>query len=169
MFVTGKSLFGCIHSNQLVANQKLVPDEINITMIPNQAGGQPGPVPEALDVPVDGRDLRRQGGGGRADELLHHRPGRQRDPADRARRLRRRLGARGADRRASRDTEKKIIDYLDIVATSVSPLPPPPPKNAGELDRALRPAWDAISFEQVTVEEGAKQYYDNAVAILARA
>ena len=66
-------------------------------------------------------------------------------------------------------TEKKIIDYLDIVATSVSPLPPPPPKNAGELDRALRPAWDAISFEQVSVEDGAKQYYDNAVAILARA
>ena len=67
------------------------------------------------------------------------------------------------------DTEKKIIDYLDIVATSVGPLPPPPPKNAGELDRALRPAWDAISFEQVSVEDGAKQYYDNAVAILARA
>ena len=66
-------------------------------------------------------------------------------------------------------TEKKIIDYLDVVATSVGPLPPPPPKNAGELDRALRPAWDAISFEKVTVEDGAKQYYDNAVAILARA
>jgi multiple sugar transport system substrate-binding protein len=67
------------------------------------------------------------------------------------------------------DTEKKIIDYLDIVATSVSPLPPPPPKNAGELQRALRPAWDAVSFEQISVEDAAKQYYDNAVAILARA
>ena len=55
------------------------------------------------------------------------------------------------------DTEKKIIDYLDVVATSVGPLPPPPPKNAGELDRALRPAWDAIAFEQVTVEEGAQE------------
>ena len=56
---------------------------------------------------------------------------------------------RGADRRPRRTTEKKIIDYLDVVATSVGPLPPPPPKNAGELDRALRPAWDAIAFEQV--------------------
>ena len=29
MMVTGKSLFGFIHSNQLVANQKLMPDELN--------------------------------------------------------------------------------------------------------------------------------------------
>ena len=57
MLVTGKSLFGFIHSNQLVAYQKLVPDEINITMIPNQEGGKPGPVPEALDAALDGRDL----------------------------------------------------------------------------------------------------------------
>ena len=42
MIVTGRSLFGFIHSNQLVAYQKLVPDEINITMIPNQEGGKPG-------------------------------------------------------------------------------------------------------------------------------
>ena len=39
---TGKALFGFSHSNQLVANQKLVPEEINITMIPNQADGKPG-------------------------------------------------------------------------------------------------------------------------------
>ena len=46
---------------------------------------------------------------------------------------------------------------------------PPPPKSAGELDRALRPTWDAVAFEQVTPEEGAQKYYDDAVAILARA
>ncbi len=66
-------------------------------------------------------------------------------------------------------TEKKIIDYLDVVATSVGPLPPPPPKNAGELDRALRPAWDEVAFGKVSVADGAKKYYDNAVAILGRA
>ena len=42
MIVTGHALFEFIHSNQLVANQKLVPDELNITMIPNQKDGKPG-------------------------------------------------------------------------------------------------------------------------------
>ena len=37
------------------------------------------------------------------------------------------------------------------------------------LRRALRPVWDSISFEKVSVQDGAKQYYDNAIAILARA
>ncbi len=149
MFVTGKSLFGGTHSNQLVANQKLVPDEINITMIPNQKGGKPGQYLKPSMLLSIAETSRRQGGGGRAAELLHHRPRGQRHPADRARRLRRRLGPRGADRRGLYDTEKKIIDYLDIVATSVGPLPPPPPKNAGELDRALRPTWDAIAFGKI--------------------
>ena len=42
MFVTGHAVFDFIHSNQLVAIQKLVPDELNITMIPNQKDGKPG-------------------------------------------------------------------------------------------------------------------------------
>jgi multiple sugar transport system substrate-binding protein len=168
MFVTGKSLFGGIHSNQLVANQTLMPDEINITMVPNQPGGQPGQylkpsmflsmaetsadkaaAAKLMDFFIS--DLE-------ANAILQIERGVSGDPA-----------VREAILPGLSDTEKKVISYLDIVSTSVSPLPPPPPKNAGELDRAMRPAWDAISFEQVSVEEGAKQYYDNAVAILARA
>jgi multiple sugar transport system substrate-binding protein len=168
MLVTGRSLFGFSHSNQLVANQKLVPDEINIVMIPNQKDGRPGQylkpsmllsVAETSEV-KDGAaellnffitDLK-------ANEVLQIERGVSGDPA-----------VREAILPGLSDTEKKIIDYLDVVATSVSPLPPAPPKNAGELDRALRPTWDAISFEKTSVEDGAKQYYDNAVAILARA
>lgn len=168
MFVTGKSLFGGIHSNQLVANQKLVPDEINITMMPNQTGGKPGQylkpsmllsmaetsadkeaTADLMNFFITDPDANailqiERGVSGDASVISSIEPGLS-------------------------DTEKKIIDYLEIVATSIGPLPPPPPKNAGELDRALRPAWDAISFEQVSVEEGSKKYYDDAVAILARA
>ena len=168
MIVTGKSLFGFSHSNQLVANQQLVPEEINITMIPNQPGGQPGQylkpsmllsmaetsgdktaTVELMNFFITNLD---------ANAILQIERGVSGDPA-----------VREAILPSLSDTEKKIIDYLDIVATSVSPLPPPPPKNAGELERALRPAWDAISFGQDSVEDGAKKYYDNAVAILARA
>jgi multiple sugar transport system substrate-binding protein len=168
MFVTGKALFGFSHSNQLVANQKLVPEEVNITMIPNQTDGKPGQylkpsmllsiaetssdkeaAAELMNFFITDKD---------ANAILQIERGVSGDPA-----------VRESILDGLSDTEKKIIDYLDVVATSVSPLPPPPPKNAGELDRALRPAWDAISFEQDSVEDGAKKYYDNAVAILARA
>ncbi|HET7717723.1 MAG TPA: ABC transporter ATP-binding protein, partial [Bauldia sp.] len=67
------------------------------------------------------------------------------------------------------DTEKKIIAYLDTVATWVGPLPPPPPKNAGELDRALAPAWESVAFKQATPEQAAKDYFDNAQVALERA
>ena len=62
----------------------------------------------------------------------------------------------------------KIIRYLDLVATHVGPLPPPPPKNAGEIDRSLRPAWESVSFGQVGPEDAAVQFYDNAAQILER-
>ncbi len=168
MIVSGKSLFDFSHSNQLVAYQKLVPEEINITMIPNQTDGKPGQYlkPSMLlsmaetseDKPATADLMNFFITNIDANKILQIERGVSGDPA-----------VREAILPDLSDTEKKIIDYLDTVATSVSPLPPPPPKNAGELDRALRPAWDAISFEQDSVEDGAKKYYDNAVAILARA
>jgi multiple sugar transport system substrate-binding protein len=168
MLVTGRSLFGFSHSNQLVANQKLVPDEINIVMIPNQTDGKPGQYlkPSMLLSIAETSEVKDGAAklleffitDPKANAILQIERGVSGDPA-----------VRESILAGLSPTEKKIIDYLDIVATSVSPLPPPPPKNAGELDRALRPTWDAISFEKVSVEDGAKQYYDNAVAILGRA
>jgi multiple sugar transport system substrate-binding protein len=67
------------------------------------------------------------------------------------------------------DTEKKIVAYLDLVGTHVGELPPPPPKNAGELDRALQPAWESVSFKKVDVKTAAQDYYGKAQAALERA
>ena len=168
MFVTGKALFGGTNSNQLVAQQKLMQDEINITMFPNQPGGQPGQYLKPsmfLSMAESSADKET------AAELMNFF---LTDPAaNEILQIERGVTADASVRESLipglTATEKMIVDYLDIVATSVGPLPPPPPKNAGELDRALRPAWDAIAFEQVTPEEGAQKYYDDAVAILARA
>ncbi len=168
MLVTGKALFGFIHSNQLVANQKLMPDEINITMIPNQKGGQPGQyLKPSMLLSMAETSSDKDAAAALMNFFIT-------DPkANAILQIERGVSGDASVREelvgGLSPTEKKIIDYLDIVATSVGPLPPPPPKNAGELERALRPAWDAISFEQVTPEDGAKKYYDDAVAILARA
>jgi multiple sugar transport system substrate-binding protein len=168
MFVTGRSLFGFIHSNQLVANQNLVPDEINITMIPNQSGGSPGQyLKPSMLLSMAETSADKEASAALMNFFLT-------DPdANAILQIERGVSGDASIREALIEgltpTETKIIDYLDVVATSVGPLPPPPPKNAGELDRALRPAWDAVSFEQDSPEDGAQKYYDNAIAILARA
>jgi multiple sugar transport system substrate-binding protein len=168
MMVTGHALFDFVHSNQLVAIQNLVPDELAITMIPGQKGGKPGqylkpsmllsmaataPDPEAA-AKLMAFFLTDES----ANDVLLIERGVSGDAS-----IRERISANLTD------TEKKIISYLDIVATHVSPLPPPPPKNAGELDRALAPAWESVSFKKVDVQQAAKDYYENAKAVLARA
>ena len=168
MIVTGKAAVGFSHSNQLVAYQKLIPDEIDIAMIPNQEGGSPGQYlkPSMLISMAETSSAKEAAAeliaffitDPGANAILQIERGVSGDPAIRESIV----GGLGP-------TEKKIIDYLDVVATSVGPLPPPPPKNAGELDRALRPAWDEVAFGKASVADGAKKYYDNAVAILGRA
>jgi multiple sugar transport system substrate-binding protein len=66
------------------------------------------------------------------------------------------------------ETEQKIITYLDLVGTRVGALPPPPPQNAGEIDRALRPAWESVAFGQVDAQTAAVEFYDNSARILER-
>ena len=117
MFVTGKALFGFIHSNQLVANQKLVPDEINITMIPNQSGGQPGQYlkPSMLISMAETAPDKEA-----AAELINFFIT---DPeANAILQIERGVSGDASIREGLigglSDTEKKIIDYLDVVATS---------------------------------------------------
>ncbi len=168
MFVTGHVLFDFIHSNQLVANQKLVPEEVSITMIPNQKDGKPGqylkpsmlismaataPEPEAAAQLMNFFITDES-----ANDILLIERGVSGDAS-----IRERISA------ALSDTEKKIIAYLDTVATHVSPLPPPPPKNAGELDRALAPAWESVAFKKVDLKQAASDYYENAKVVLERA
>lgn len=168
MFVTGHALFDFIHSNQLVANQKLVPEEIDITMIPNQKGGKPGQYlkPSMLmsmaatsaDPEASAKLMNFFLTDGAANDILLIERGVSGDAS-----IRERISANLSD------TEKKIIKYLDVVATHVSPLPPPPPKNAGELDRALAPAWESVAFKKVDLKQAAKDYYENAKVVLERA
>ncbi len=168
MMVTGHALFDFIHSNQLVAMQTLVPDEVSITMLPNQKDGVPGqylkpsmlismaagaPDPSAaaklMDFFISDEE---------ANNILLIERGVSGDAS-----VREQITGKLSE------TEKKIIDYLDVVATSVSPLPPPPPQSAGELDRALAPAWESVAFKQVDVSQAAKDYYENAKTVLERA
>ena len=121
-------------------------------MIPNQEGGKPGPVPQALDAHLDGRRPRAprtpppsswtsSSPTTAANDILQIERGVSGDAGD-PRAHRRRRSDRPRRRSSTISTSSPRI---------VGPLPPPPPKNAGELDRALRPAWDEVAFGKVAV------------------
>jgi pectin-derived oligosaccharide transport system substrate-binding protein len=168
MFVTGHAVFDFIHSNQLVAVQKLVPDELNITMIPNQKDGKPGQYlkpsmlismsASAADPEAAAKLMNFFIADDNAADILLIERGVTGDKSIRERILPK-----------LSETEQKIVSYLDLVGTHVGELPPPPPKNAGELDRALQPAWESVSFRKVDVKTAATDYYEKAKVALERA
>jgi multiple sugar transport system substrate-binding protein len=168
MLVTGHALFQFIHSNQLVANQKLVQDELSITMVPNQKDGKPGQYmkPSMLismastagDPSAAAKLMNFFVTDPAANEVLLIERGVSGDAS-----VREHISAKLSD------TEKKIIDYLNVVSTWVGPLPPPPPKNAGELQRALIASWDSVAFKKADPKQAATEYYENAKAVLERA
>lgn len=168
MMVTGHALFDFVHSNQLVAIQKLVPEELAITMIPNQKDGKPGQylkpsmlismAATAADPEAAAKLMGFFVTDESANDVLLIERGVTGDASIRERILPK-----------LSETEQKIVAYLDVVGTHIGELPPPPPKNAGELDRALQPAWESISFKKADVETAAKDYYEKAKVALERA
>ena len=168
MLVTGKSLFGCIHSNQLVANQKLMPDEINITMIPNQTGGQPGQYlkPSMLlsmaetsaDKAAAAELMNFFITDPEANAILQIERGVSGDASVREELL----GASRTPRRRSSTTSTSSRPRSARCRRRRRRTP------ASSTARCARPGTRSPSSRS-SVEDGAKKYYDNAVAILARA
>lgn len=168
MLINKRALFDFLHSNQLIAAQNLTEDEVGMTLIPNKAGGSPGQYmkPSMLlsmsansPVPAEAAKLVNFFiTSPEANDILLIERGVTGDAS-----IRKRISE------SLTETERKIIDYLDLAATNVSPLPPPPPKGAGEIDRAIEPAWDAVAFGQKTVEQGASEFYEFCKTTLDRA
>jgi multiple sugar transport system substrate-binding protein len=167
MMVTGHSVLDFCHSNQLVAVQKLMKDTAALTMIPNQKGGKPGQyMKPSMLLSMSASSSVKDAAAKlvnffitdpEANDILSIERGVTGDAS-----IRERLTSRLTD------VQKAIVEYLNVVATSISPLPPPPPKNAGEVNRQMRPHWEAVAFGKVGVEEGAKTFYALAEATLAR-
>jgi multiple sugar transport system substrate-binding protein len=167
MISTGRAVFDYTNSNQLVGMQKLNKDKLDLAMFPNQEGLKAGQylkpsmfmsqrakssVPQEAAkfinfaiTDLDAADVLQIERGVSSDSKVidHIAPGLS-------------------------PTEQQIIAYLKIVATHVSPLPPAPPKGAGEVDVKIIPAWQAVSFGKVSVADGAKDFVSSAVDILKR-
>ncbi|HEY6133854.1 MAG TPA: extracellular solute-binding protein, partial [Rubrivivax sp.] len=64
---------------------------------------------------------------------------------------------------------KMQIDYVAALGKIAVPLPPPPPKGAGEIENLLKRVADSVAFGKTSIKEGGQQFHTEAVAILARA
>ena len=63
---------------------------------------------------------------------------------------------------------KMQLDFIAQVAETAIPLPPPPPKGAGEIENLLRRVSDSVAFGKASVQEGAARFHGEAVRVLAR-
>ena len=165
----GKAAIDFAHSNQIVALQALNPNKLGMTMLPEPAGRAAGAVPQALDADLGEPDQPGQARGRQASRRFLA------SDLDAAAILRVERGVPGDEqvarvpaRRRSIRPEKKMIDYLAVVADNVSPLPPPPPKGAGEIEKMLLRFYPELAFGRMDVKEAAEQFYSDAEAILRR-
>ncbi|WP_342359630.1 sugar ABC transporter substrate-binding protein [Terrarubrum flagellatum] len=67
------------------------------------------------------------------------------------------------------DLGKAQVDYVAAITKVAVPLPPPPPKGAGEIETLLRRVADSVAFGKQDVKAGAAQFHMEAVNVLARA
>jgi multiple sugar transport system substrate-binding protein len=66
------------------------------------------------------------------------------------------------------DLGRAMVDYISLVSDKVGPLPPPPPRGAGEIQSVLRRVNEQVGFGRLTPADGAKQFVAEAAAVLAR-
>ena len=63
---------------------------------------------------------------------------------------------------------KMQIDYVASVGKTAVPLPPPPPKGAGEIENLLRRVADSVAFGKTSIADGSAQFHSETIRILAR-
>lgn len=164
---TGAATIDFAHSNQLVALQALNPYPLGMNMFPNQAGGQPGQyLKPSMLISVSKTSQMK-------DEAVAFTSFLASD-LDAAAILRVERGVPGDGRvrefltDQANPQEKQMIDYLAIVADNVSPLPPPPPNGAGEIEQMLLRMYPELTFERMSVADAAAEFYSTAESILRR-
>jgi multiple sugar transport system substrate-binding protein len=163
-----KAAIDFAHSNQIIGIQALVPNELGVTMLPNLPGGKPGQyLKPSMLISVSKTSQSKPEAVALAAFLAY-------DPAA--------VSVLGVERGVPGDerareslldkvnpVEKKMIDYLTIVEENVSPLPPPPPKGAGEVETLLRRFYPELAFGRMDVKDGAEKFYKQSQAIMRRA
>lgn len=164
----GKSAIDFAHSNQIVALQGLNKNELQMAMLPNLPGGKPGQYLKPSMLISIARTSKTKPEAVAFTQFLAAN-------WDAAQILRVERGVPGDEK--IRDElipivnpiEKKMLTYLGVASKNVGPLPPAPPKGAGEVDKMLQRTYPEMAFGRISVKDGAAQFYRDAQNILRRA
>ena len=137
--------------------------------VPARQGRLLGPLHQAF---ADDEHLVAQqvaGRRGQTRQLHGHRPGRREVPRHRTWCSLLGSSARGARARGRCARARCRSTTWPRSAKIAIPLPPPPPKGAGEIEKLLLRTADSVAFGKASIKDGAQQFHDEAVSILARA
>ncbi|MBT9371645.1 extracellular solute-binding protein [Rhizobium sp. CSW-27] len=166
--VTGEAAIGQHWSNQLVGIQALMKDPIGAAMVPFMQNGKPGQFikpSQFLSLSRDAKDVE-------AAMLLLN--GWVTDP-----KLTAILGmergipcspqVRAALKPSLKPVEALSIDFFQAIQDKVAPLPPPPPKGAGEVREAFTRIGTEVVLDRTSPRQAADMFIDEAGSILERA
>jgi multiple sugar transport system substrate-binding protein len=167
--VTGKSAISYAWSNQIVGTQALMQDPIGAGMRPHLKDGQPGQSIQPSQFICLTRDTTD------ADAGVAYMNAFVNDPEMTAVLGLERGIPSQSDVRAMLEpkltpAEAISVAYFDAAQAHMGPLPPPPPAGNRECEEAFETrAGLAVLLGQMSIEDAAQQFMDEASDILARA
>ncbi len=165
--VTGRSATDFGHSNQFEGFQKLVQFELSATGTPVQDGGKPGQYlkPSQLFA-ISSSSKNPEAAAQLINFLIAEPEGAKILGLDRG------VPASPAIREAImadlNPNARKVVELVSSITPLVGPLPPTPPRGAGEINDVLIRISQEASFEAVTPEQAGASLVDEAAAILKR-
>jgi multiple sugar transport system substrate-binding protein len=168
LLTLGKSAMVFAHSNQLVGFQALVKGRLGMTMYPSGgAGAKYGQyLKPSMLLSVYSRTKHPEASAKLLDFYVANKD------AGIILGVERGVPASAKVREAVQPTLEELGNamaaYVAFVSDKVSPLPPPPPQGAGEIQTVLRRVNEQIGFGRQSVADGAKQFIAEATAVLAR-
>jgi multiple sugar transport system substrate-binding protein len=164
----GLTAISFIHSNQLLAFQALNRNKLAIALYPRVKGGAPGQyVKPAMLMSVSVKSKASEEAAKVIEQMVTSSDGVRTLGLERG--VPCSAAARAMLLPEADETGKQQIGFVGMVANVAMPLPPPPPKGAGEIENLLMRVADSVAFGKVSVQDGARQFHAESVNILARA
>jgi multiple sugar transport system substrate-binding protein len=165
MLVLGKAAIDLRHSNFLEGFQLAHKEKLAITMYPQTKGGKWGQYikpSQMLSVAATTKN---------ADLAVQLANFLVKDPAGtKVLGIERGVPASPAVRKLLspdlNEVGRAMVDYIALCSDKVSPLPPPPPTGAGEIQKLLNRQNQKVGFGQATPSVAAKEFVEESKRIL---